>query len=126
MGLWSIKCDTSDIKTSQFTVVNDDWDVDGIITTICNRKTIDKIINSGIPAVFCVDKIIPGYPNIQNEDTKIGNMAADYLMNLGLQNFAFCGYSDILWSQDRGKGFKEKLSENGFDLNVYEGKSYKN
>jgi len=45
-------------------------------------------------------------------------MAAEYFMERGFKNFAYCGF-DMIWSQQKGDGFKQTLAEAGFEASIY-------
>ena len=38
-------------------------------------------------------------------------MAAEHLLSRGFQNFAYCGYDQIEWSQTRKRAFCDRLSQ---------------
>jgi LacI family transcriptional regulator len=46
-------------------------------------------------------------------------MAAEYFMERGFRNFAYCGF-DMIWSRQKGDGFKQTLAEAGFQTYVYQ------
>ena len=46
-------------------------------------------------------------------------MAADHLMNCGFKNFAYCGYENIGWSQERFFAFNQFLNEKRLKVNRY-------
>lgn len=55
-----------------------------------------------------------------NDNKAIGVMAAEHLMERGFQNFAFFGFEDLLWSQDRSTSFKQKIMQNMRTHKFYE------
>ena len=46
-------------------------------------------------------------------------MAAEFFLSKGFQNFAFYGYRDTVWSQERCEGFYECIAAQGFGNNFY-------
>lgn len=46
-------------------------------------------------------------------------MAAEFFLNKGFQHFAFYGYRDTVWSQERCEGFYECIAERGFGNNFH-------
>jgi LacI family transcriptional regulator len=54
-----------------------------------------------------------------DDNTAIATMAADYLLELGFKNFAYCGYHHQFWSNERCESFVSKIAKAGFKTNVY-------
>jgi len=46
-------------------------------------------------------------------------MAAEYLHNRGLRQFAYCGFDDMPWSRNRHKSFQQRIAEAGFEIHSY-------
>jgi LacI family transcriptional regulator len=46
-------------------------------------------------------------------------MAAEYFMERGFRNFAFCGFDEMIWSRQKCDGFQRILSEAGFQTFIY-------
>ncbi len=94
---------------------------DGAIARVVDPKKAKEIIDSGVPAIVLpVKKGIPGLScTISSYSAEIGKMAAEYFLNRGFKNFAFCGYSDRSWSKERYESFSETVSEAGFETCFY-------
>jgi LacI family transcriptional regulator len=69
--------------------------------------------------VVPIREFIEAVPNIFDEKGTIGKMAADYLLDLGFRHFAYCGFENICWSQDRCEGFCRALQKAGYQVVVY-------
>jgi LacI family transcriptional regulator len=95
-----------------------EWKPDGIITREMDH--IDEVLELGIPIIGseCA-KEIPGLPIITSDFSETGRMAADYFLDKGFKNFAYCGYSDVAWSTMRLEGFRNTLSEKGYEVDSY-------
>jgi len=94
---------------------------DGIIAQTWNPTIVEKIVESGVPAV--VSGIYEPRENvfrIKSKDTMFGQIAADYLVQRGFRSFAYCGFEGIRWSQRRARSYAGRLAEAGFDTAVYE------
>ncbi|UCF42835.1 MAG: DNA-binding transcriptional regulator, partial [Planctomycetota bacterium] len=50
---------------------------------------------------------------------KIGQMAAEHLLDRGLKHFAYCGFDDIFWSVERSETFSKRIAEAGFKTHFY-------
>lgn len=82
------------------------WKGDGILTYIDNPSRAERLHNAGIPTVelfgFRQDKMLPA---VINDDHGIGVLAAEHLIERHFKHFAFSGYADTLWSEQRYCGF---------------------
>lgn len=97
--------------------------VDGMI--LIERRNMDDLLELKIPIVVSpynrrgIENVI----NLVTDHQAIGRVAAEHLLRCGFRQFAFCGYNDMFWSDDRLAGFSERLREEGFEPAVYTGKS---
>jgi len=96
--------------------------VDGII--MIERDDMEQFLALGIPVVVSpyTRRRIPGAVNLVTDHKAMGRMAAEYLIQCGFRQFAFCGYKEMFWSTDRLAGFRERLNEAGFVPETYLGK----
>jgi len=90
-------------------VLNRDWD--GIICKEPAPDLFAQCLERKIPCVDLSDypSEISGIPKIRPNNEAVGHMAAEHFIEKGYQHFAFCGFSNKLWSDDRKKGFVEAL-----------------
>lgn len=96
------------------------WPPDGMIITVYDVKKIKSTIPPKVPAIVLPTKDrIVNLPTVVADDTEIGMMAAEHLLSLGLNSFAYCGVDDFFWSRDRGKGFSERIAQAGFETRFY-------
>jgi len=101
------------------------WGADVIIANNVNHeKQFDAISNMGLPIVFMgsysPQKSIPRCLRVRSDSEAIGKLAAEHLLDRGHKNFAYCGFNQISWSKDRGKGFDRRVAKAGFETNFYE------
>ena len=84
-------------------------------------KDAQEIIDLGKPVVIFGHrtKRFKGAITIDEDTMATGQMAAEHLLSKGLKNFAFCGYDDIFWSQERREGFCHAITERGRPVLVY-------
>ena len=76
------------------------WHADAIIGRFDNDDNVEIFRENGIIAIA--------------QDYKTGRMAAEFFLRKGYQNFAFYGYRDTVWSQERCEGFYKCIAEHGF------------
>ena len=97
------------------------WQGGGIIIRSTNAALASRLRESGIPTVDLNDRYGSlGLPHIASDDLAIGRLGAAHLAERGFKNFAFCGFSDQLWSTDRLEGFRQALAESGHSPVVYQ------
>mgnify|MGYP005845745029 CR=1 FL=1 len=89
-----------------------EWNPDGIICSMAQAGEFEKL---AVPMV-CYD---PGnyegsIPCITSDDTAIGRLAAEHLINQGHRQFAFSGYGKLAWSEARQASFRERIEEAGY------------
>jgi LacI family transcriptional regulator len=74
-----------------------------------NKKMIDQL---GIPIVLRTGSVdYPYLPMLTGDYTEIGRMAAEYFYKHHYYNYAFLGYSEFIWSEERLIGFKDFLEK---------------
>jgi len=92
---------------------------DGIIM----REVVDtqEIIDLGKPVVVSPHKLkrFDKAACIVEDSKATGQMAAEHLLSKGLRNFAFCGYDNMFWSQERKDGFCDRIKRSGHIVSVY-------
>ena len=102
-----------------------DWKADSIIAQLENID-LDKLNELGIPIIIQnykerANKIC----NITGDYFGTGEMAANFFLNRGFSNFAYYGYSDMVWSRERADGFRSKLAEHGYIVSMQNNDSRK-
>ncbi len=96
-------------------------DADGVMAHTWDNDFIDSIVNLGLPAVICgLDKPKRKAYRLFTDEAGVGRMAADYFLKRSFRHFAFCGFDDMIWSQQKCEGFKRTLAEAGFQIFVYQ------
>ncbi len=95
------------------------WKADGII--IREPKKDDEILKWGLPTIISpFKKELASFPAIVTDCVRTAKLAAEHFLDRGFRNFAYCGYDDMEWSQNRGKSFIEHIAKAGFHTYVYE------
>ena len=96
------------------------WQADAIIGRFDNDDNVELFRENGIIALAQDYKSrFSNIPNITGDYRKTGRMAAEFFLSKGFQNFAFYGYRDTVWSQERCEGFYECIAAQGFGNNFY-------
>ena len=93
--------------------------IDGILAldTIDQQEILD-ISKSSLPIVTHSAKSQQIFTKSSVDNNRIGEMAAEYFINLGFINFLFIGIQNYSWSQKRLDGYK-KVIDSHKDLHLY-------
>ncbi len=105
-------------KTPDY-VLSRQWD--GVISKEIAPELFEQCLERNIPCIDLSDypQITPGIPKIRPDNSAVGHMAAEYFIEKGYRNFAFCGYSNMPWSKEREKGFAEALKLVGHEPELF-------
>jgi len=94
------------------------WNSDGIICSIENARNLTGL---KIPVVGYDPGSYSGrIPFVTSDHEEAGRLAAQHLLDLGLRNFAFCGYNSLAWSRKRCQSFCSVIQDAGFQVDVYQ------
>lgn len=90
------------------------WSADAIIGRFEATDRVETFGEAGILAMSQDYKSrIPSLPAITGDYRGTGEMAAEYFVRKGFKSFAFVGYRDTFWSQERFYGFRNYLDRQG-------------
>ena len=114
---WSFFLEASGLKSSMPRFSN--IDADGII--LRSGKLNKKIIDMNLPTIIALHyPERPAHlPVILTDGQSIAELAANHLVNLGLKNFAYCGFDILSWSIDRKMHFSNYINNQNLNLFVY-------
>jgi LacI family transcriptional regulator len=96
------------------------WHAHGIIMR--DLPGTEKLLSLKIPIILSTyrnQQPPAGIYEIYVDNYAIGEMAAEHLLERGLKKFAFCGFDEFFWSQDRGRGFSDRVAKAGVFVNFY-------
>lgn len=91
------------------------WEGDAILCTLVDQSFYDAAARRDIPIVNVSGLINDtDIPSVVSDDLAVGRMAAEHLLDLGFQNFAYVRRSDgTSYAQARSEGFNQRLQEAG-------------
>jgi LacI family transcriptional regulator len=106
------------------------WDGDGLIVNHDNPKVVRSLrgVNKPIVAVGGGrgwHDPASGVPYVATDDEMIGRLAAEHLLDKGLEHFAFCGYPRTrtnAWVANRKRGFINRLAKSGLGCLSFQGR----
>ncbi|MEX1048436.1 MAG: DNA-binding transcriptional regulator [Akkermansiaceae bacterium] len=97
------------------------WKGDGIIARAKSEAIAKAISKKGVPFVDLYGGLKGmTFPTVRSNESAVGRLAAEHLLERGFRHFAFCGYNGIDWSDRRRDGFLETVTEAGFSCCVFE------
>jgi LacI family transcriptional regulator len=97
----------------------DTLSIDGII--LQGRFLSRRIRQSGLPLIALdASSTLKGIPRILSNDQRIGQMAAQHLIECGFAHFAYCGFDHLTWSQLRCDGFRQVVEDTGHPCYIYQ------
>lgn len=118
-GPWSISLDDRGLIASPPSWLRD-FDGDGIIARVENRKVGRAILARGLAAVdvrgLCLDLPIP---LIETDDAEVVRLAAGHLLERGFRHYAYCGFVGANYSDKRERYFREHIAAAGFEVHAY-------
>lgn len=96
------------------------WDANAIIGRFNQDDDIDLFRRNGIIAIAQdFKRRFNNIPNITSNYHDTGRLAARFFIEKGYEHFAFYGYKDTVWSDERCEGFYEGVKEAGYGKNFH-------
>lgn len=97
------------------------WKAHAIIGQFDDTDDVTLFRKNGIVALAQDFKsLFSEIPNITSRYHETGRMAADFFLQKGFRNFAFYGYENVVWSEGRCAGFRDRVAEAGFGTRYFE------
>jgi len=97
------------------------WGADAVIGQFEQTDNLSLFSENGIVVVAQdYKKKFKLFPNITADYEGTGRMAARYYLSKGFRNFAFFGFRDVCWSDERNSGFKDAVEKSGQCDNYYQ------
>lgn len=97
-----------------------EWKADVIIGQFDPEDDVEIFRRNGIVAI-AQDYIakFDSIPNITADYDLTGRQVAKFFITRGFKNFAFFGYHDVCWSDERCEGFRKEIESAGFADRFY-------
>jgi LacI family transcriptional regulator len=110
-------------QTSQDkTIVLKDIGFDGAMAYIPNQEQARKVSFKGLPAIVAhatEESKLYNIPYIVCDNAAIGQMATDFFIARGFRNFAFYGFKEFEWSQQREESFIKANKASEINTHMY-------
>ncbi len=125
-GPWSLHLLPGDLAQQLPEVKS--WGASGIIARIETPEVERSILESKLPFVAldlykhqkCRGGKLQNASEVLVNSPLVGKVAAEHLIERQFENFAFVGeINDVLWSEDREKGFVDRIAQAGYTVHRY-------
>ena len=94
---------------------------DGVISRHTTPSLVSACADLGLPLVDLNDSPpSPSVPKVRPDNTAVGHLGAEHLLERGFRYFGYAGFSDQSWSIERRVGFVEALALAGHRCDVLE------
>ncbi len=118
-GPWSIFAEIRDLESKPPTWLRD-WDGDGILTRTATQAMADAVQAVRVPTVeLRATKLKHPFPFVGMDNTAIGKMCAEYLMERGYHHFGVYELTTEQFFEERSRSFADHLQEAGFECRVF-------
>jgi len=123
---WQLHLDLHDLNRQHLKDLKT-WNCRGIVAYILNDRQRRDFIATRLPAVFIEPTLRSPHRSTPrnvvsflNDHSEEGRTAADYFLGRRYRSFAYIGTAKpTFWSNERARGFAERLAEAGFAPAVY-------
>lgn len=97
----------------------DPGEINGILMRITSASATRRIASLGIPVVDLLQDSHHRIPSFLADDDAVAKMAADFFIQEGFTNFAFCGYPGVPFSERRERAYRKELRRHRFECSCY-------
>lgn len=112
-------CHFADPRAANLEMVAN-WNPHGLLVFLFDEAMRDRLAKIGTPYVDVANWLNdPNVPRVSVNDLEVGRLAAEHLLDLGLEEFAFVGRPQFGFSELRLKGFREVLHLSGYNCAEY-------
>jgi LacI family transcriptional regulator len=96
------------------------WSPDGILVRLANDELTRKIRNLHLPTVDVYrDEEIRDIPGVTIDQDLLVGQAIRHFQERGFQNYAYCGFTGVFFSENREASFARQLGEKGIQPYIF-------
>lgn len=97
------------------------WKGDGILCRISDPALAELLSTSSCPVVDLYGGFRhPAIPSLDTDAAAVARMAARFFLDAAFDQFAFCGFPGLWFSDERCGAYVDHLREMGFSCHVYQ------
>jgi LacI family transcriptional regulator len=98
-----------------------DWDGDGVLAMLEVPEQRRAAQRLHCPLVNMSAALRDtGLPTVTSDNPRIGQLAADHLLERGFRRFAYYGVQGVWYSQERCRGFRERVEAAGCSCEIFD------
>ena len=102
------------------------WRPDGLLVRIMDPSFGRQVRRLRVPVVDLLgQRFYRNIPSVIPDQEAIARMAADHLLQRGLRQFAYAGFRDVLFSDQRRDFFEKYMATKGFPVHLFRGGSHR-
>jgi len=118
-GPWSIFAEIRDLESKPPTWLRT-WDGDGILTRTVSQTMIDAVQAVGVPTIeLRSTKLLHKFPFVGINNTDLGKMCAEYLLERGYQHFGVYELTTEHFFIERSRSFASFINKSGFVCHAF-------
>lgn len=100
-----------------------DWRPDAVLAQLESATLAREIRAMRLPTVdLFARQAWPGIPRLTPDHAAIARLVADYFLDRGYENFAYCGFRGVFYCEARCRHFTKYLAARGLRVAVFEGR----
>ncbi len=109
---WNFLTDHDDAATTLADFLS--WPSDGVIATVTSPRDVQRAKACGRPVVN-ISAVLEDatLPQVTFDNYRIGELGAAHLRSSGYTEFAYVGLAGVHFSDERARGFRDALAEDG-------------
>jgi LacI family transcriptional regulator len=122
-GPWSFYMEPRSLKSAIPHLAG--WNANGIIMR--NSIISRQLMELKLPTIVVLHESsrYDDSPIATTDNQSVVRLAAEHLLSKGLRHFAYCGFDEYSWSEDRKRLFQLIMNDAGFQPRIYERSRFK-
>lgn len=97
------------------------WRPEGIIAQLEHPTVVRQIRRMRLPVVDLFAGLrCAGIPRLRDDNAAIAQLVADFFLDRGYRNFAYCGPQGVFYCEQRRDAFVDRVKRAGHEVSVYE------
>jgi LacI family transcriptional regulator len=98
----------------------ENWEGDGVLAMVETESQMEAARRLRVPVINLSARLGPGaLPGVVSDNRAIGRLAAEHLLERGFRKCAFYGLEQVVYSEDRLQGFRERVEAAGGEVRVH-------
>ena len=91
----------------------------GVLVHLSRERTLALLDELSLPTVNISSSMVSHYTRVGVDDMAVAELAAQHLLDCGLQQFGYCGYNSRPFSECRRESFIRFMDQQGFQVSCH-------